>query len=399
MKGTFTTLYSLFLMALSAFSQEIGKTLPAWQEGTLDIHHINTGRGDAAFYIFPDGTTMIFDAGEQDPTDPRVNSARNAKLHPNDSKTAGEWVAWYIKKMMPAGKEAKIDYALISHFHDDHFGAYYKGAKKSEKGNYFRSGITCVGDEIQIGTLIDRGYPDYDFPVDIKLRLQQYVAKIPSAAGYLKSMQNYWDFIDFHTKNSGMKAEILQAGRNDQIVMLNNPGKHQGFKVQNVKVNGTIWTGNGTETIEHFPFLNAEDPKKLPTENQSSLAFRVDYGDFSYYSGGDNPGIADLGKPQWADVETPIAKAVGEVDVAVLDHHGNRDSHNEFNIRTLRPRVWIGQTWSSDHPGHEVLRRVTSEYLYPGPRDLFATNMLEANKLVIGPALEMRIKAWMGIYW
>jgi len=88
--------------------------------------------------------------------------------------------------------------------------------------------------------------------------------------------------------------------------------------------------------------------------------------------------------------------AIGEVDVAVMDHHGNRDAHNEFNIKTLKPRVWIQQTWSSDHPGHEVLRRVTSTFLYAGPRDLFATNILEANKNVIGPALERAYKSMDG---
>ena len=28
-------------------------SFPAWQEGYLDIHHINTGRGNATFYIIP----------------------------------------------------------------------------------------------------------------------------------------------------------------------------------------------------------------------------------------------------------------------------------------------------------------------------------------------------------
>ena len=134
----------------------------------------------------------------------------------------------------------------------------------------------------------------------------------------------------------------------------------------------------------------------MPEENQLSLALRIDYGDFRYYTGGDCPGIADLGTPKWNDVETPMSPAIGEVDVAVMDHHGNRDAHNEFNIKTLKPRVWIQQTWSSDHPGHEVLRRVTSNYLYEGPRDLFATNMLEANKLVIGPTLERSYKSMDG---
>ncbi len=145
--------------------------------------------------------------------------------------------------------------------------------------------------------------------------------------------------------------------------------------------------------MEYFP-LSLEIYS--PGENQLSLALRIDYGDFRYYTGGDCPGIADLGAPKWNDVETPMSAAIGEVDVAVMDHHGNRDAHNEFNIRTLKPRVWIQQTWSSDHPGHEVLRRVTSNYLYDGPRDLFATNMLEANKNVIGPALERAYKSMDG---
>ena len=65
-----------------------GDTSIAWMEGYLDLHHINTGRGDVAYYIFPDGTTLLFDAGEQDPTDPRTNSARNSVIRPNNSTRA-----------------------------------------------------------------------------------------------------------------------------------------------------------------------------------------------------------------------------------------------------------------------------------------------------------------------
>ena len=100
--------------------------------------------------------------------------------------------------------------------------------------------------------------------------------------------------------------------------------------------------------------------------------------------------------PPWRDVETPIAKAVGEVDVATLDHHGNRDAVNEFQVKTFKPRVWIGQSWSSDHPGHEVLIRLTTPHLYNEPRDLFATNMLEANKIVIGPLIDRSYKSTQG---
>ena len=39
-----------------------GQTLPHWQPGYLDIHGINGGRGEAFYFIFPDGTTMLVDA-------------------------------------------------------------------------------------------------------------------------------------------------------------------------------------------------------------------------------------------------------------------------------------------------------------------------------------------------
>jgi hypothetical protein len=293
---------------------------------------------------------------------------------------------------MPPVSGGKIDYALITHFHNDHFGGYYPGAPLSTTGKYFRSGITGVGDEIRIGTLIDRGYPHYEYPFQMrKLRASKKNIKQVEDVG--KGVTNYWNFVDYHVRASGMKAQSLRAGRSDQIVLLHQPKKYSSFQVRNVKSNGTIWTGRGNDTFEQFTPYN--DSSEI-SENPLSNAIRIDYGDFRYYTGGDCPSIADLGQPQWNDVGTPVARAVGEVDVAVMDHHGNRDSHNEFNVKTLRPRVWIQQTWSADHPGHDVFRRITSQYLYEGPRDLFATNMMEANKLVIGPALEKAYKSMDG---
>ena len=42
---------------------EIGAPLPAWAPGMLDIHQISTGRGNAALFVLPDGTTLLVDAG------------------------------------------------------------------------------------------------------------------------------------------------------------------------------------------------------------------------------------------------------------------------------------------------------------------------------------------------
>lgn len=387
--------FCISFVCWTVYAQQPGQILPRWAEGYLDIHHINTGHGDAAFYIFPDGTTLLLDAGEMDPTSERVNSARNAPLHPNKSKRAHEWIVDYIKRFHPSTVKPELDYALITHFHDDHFGGIYSGAKSSKHGKYILSGITGVGEYLKIHKMLDRGYPEYNYPYALKSdSIRTKAMKNPESANDYQSMLNYIDFIDFHVKNSGMKAEKFVAGSNLQITLNKRPTAFPSFQVQNIKSNGTIWTGSGKETFDYFPPLS--DRLYVPGENQLSLALRIDYGEFRYYTGGDCPGIADLGAPRWNDVETPMSKAIGEVDIAVMDHHGNRDSHNEFNVRTLRPRVWIQQTWSSDHPGHEVLRRVTSSFLYPGPRDLFATNMLEANKNVIGPTLERAYKSMDG---
>ena len=40
---------------------KVGEQLSPWTEGSLDIHFINTGRGESTFYVLPDGTTMLVD--------------------------------------------------------------------------------------------------------------------------------------------------------------------------------------------------------------------------------------------------------------------------------------------------------------------------------------------------
>ena len=39
-------------------SIKVGEILPAWQEGEMDIHFINTTTGESAFVIMPDGTQL-----------------------------------------------------------------------------------------------------------------------------------------------------------------------------------------------------------------------------------------------------------------------------------------------------------------------------------------------------
>jgi len=84
------TLISLLSFGL-AHSQTAGGPLPAWTEGTLDIHHISTGSGNSAFFVFPDGTTLLVDAGALG-----RRTERHVAPRPDDSRGVGEWIARFI---------------------------------------------------------------------------------------------------------------------------------------------------------------------------------------------------------------------------------------------------------------------------------------------------------------
>lgn len=372
-------LLHLFFVIGSLFSQQNAAQLPPWEEGFLDIHHINTGRGDAAFFILPDGTTLLVDAGDMSETRPRTLSARNAKLMPNSSKSAPAWIVDYITQFFPKGFTKQLDYALITHYHDDHFGEMDATRKIAASGNYALTGITEVGTSLPIKAMLDRGS---SFPIDLKNVQVQTVLDKNDPYGMISALQNYWKFVAYQSTTNGMVYEPLEAGRRDQIKLNYSVKAFPNFSIRNIAVNGQIWTGEGSDTYALF------SDGEYPGENPLSTCIKISYGDFDYFTGGDISGIDAFGGTANESVESNIAPVIGPVDVATLNHHGNRDSQNIFYVRTLRPRVWIQQNWSSDHPGEEVLRRITSKELYPGERAIFSTVMLQPNKDVIGDRLD-----------
>jgi len=357
-------------------AEKTGEVFPTWQEGYLDIHHIATGRGNATFFMLPDGTTMLIDAGQisRDP------GPRLVKAKPDDSRNAGEWIARYIQILLK-DRQQQIDYMLVTHFHSDHIGGLISGLKESEAGNYMLTGVTEVYEHIPFDKVFDRAYPDYDWPE-------------PLEANYI---MNYRNFIDWNVKHHGLQVERFEPGRNDQMVLRNNPEAFENFEIRNIASNGKIWTGVGDNIRNHFPPLEELTPDIYPTENMLSSAIRVSYGKFDYFTGGDLVGVESSrpGLPSWHDVETPVAKAVGPVEVNVVNHHGHFDAQNEFFLATLRPKVHIIQAWSINHPAPSTLRRLLSNRIYPGPRDVFQTNIMEGTKHFIGNPIN-RLKSTNG---
>ena len=338
-----------------------GVPLPAWQVGNLDIHQISTGRGNAAFMVLPDGTSVLFDAGAAGDGVPFTD------VRPNATRSPGAWIVDYIRAHHPDGARATLDYALISHFHADHMGLPVPTSKDSGLG-YRLFGITEVGEALGIKTMIDRGWPTYDYPG-------------PVAGAW---MPDYRAFVAHHQKTRGLTPQRIAVGRRDQITLTRRPNAFPQFEVRGVSANGEIWTGQCDATTRIFPPLEGLAPGDLPTENLSSLGIRIAYGAFDYFTGGDISGLPDDGFPSWHSVETPLSKSLGETDVHVVNHHGSISPASAVWLGTLQSRVIVLPSWSPTHPSQDVLKRLLNTRIYPGERDIFATYVSDPAKISIG---------------
>ena len=79
----------LAVLVAAIEAQPVGEIVPPWMPGTLDIHQINTGRGNSALLIMPDGTTMLVDAGNGGNLPPRGTPPRpDASRHPANGSRA-----------------------------------------------------------------------------------------------------------------------------------------------------------------------------------------------------------------------------------------------------------------------------------------------------------------------
>ena len=357
-------LFATVLLAITTLTTRaedvVGQPIAPWQPGMLDIHQISTGRGNAGLYILPDGTTLLVDAGEQIGQRPNYTPPR-----PDGTRSPSEWIVRYLRHSLRHDSQPALDYVLLTHFHQDHMGEVAPDMPVSSHG-YTLTGVTRVLEDLKVGTLLDRGWPDYknatqpDYPF----------------------MTNYLACVKWQTEKNGLKVERFAPGRDDQVVLRRDPLKYPSFEFRNVGVNGEIWTGEGTATDHRIPPLETLPRKKWPDENVFSVSFRLSYGRFRFFSGGDIPGVRP-NSPAWYDMETPVAKVVGPVDAAILDHHGYLDAMNEFLVSTLRARVWTISVWDSQHPTPGVWERLQSERLYPGPRDVFATDVHPLARLAI----------------
>lgn len=336
----------------------------------MEIHHINTGKGEAVFCILPDGTTMLIDAGDLGYKD----DPRRTMAVPDASRAPGERIARYIDGLLPLKNHKRLDYVMITHFDTDHMGAYLADhRKKHAEGQYVLSGISEVAAYIPVSKLIDRAYPDYDYPAPLTQ---------PHQSAYRR-------FVTWNVSHTGMQAERFEAGSNSQFVLRHHPEKYETlFEIRNIMANGEVWTGVGSETRRYLPRTEELKEGERISENLCSAGIRISYGAFDYYNGGDVTGHRGYNAPEWEDMETPVGKAVGPVEVCEANHHGWWNAMNADFIASVRPLVYVMQVWNVSHFNIETLDRMQSRNIYPGERDIFATNTPEISKTYVGTYLK-----------
>lgn len=335
------------------------QTLPSWQQGWFDIHHISTGKGECQFLVFPDGTTMVIDCGDMTG---QGKGWAHSKALPDSSKTPPQWAARYIDTFSPT--PGRIDYVLISHFHSDHMG--HISASKEGPHGYRLSGITELAEYERIGTLVDRGYPRYDYP------------SVEVVEKQCAMMADYKKFVTFKTINEGMKAEQFKLGSKKQFRTQSGAWD---FKVWNVAVN--------LKAVKKGRLFKKEENILKFDENMFSCVQLFTYGPFKYYSGGDFPGsnLAALKFERY--YETPVADIVGKCDVVKADHHGYRDSTNPYFLWKTEPDAIIVDAAEASHPRRETVERITDPQ-YRGRRDIYTTS--EAGRAKMGEDAWNKIK-------
>ncbi|MBL1408725.1 ComEC/Rec2 family competence protein [Sphingobacterium faecale] len=350
----------------------IGKPLPHWQDGCLDIHAINTGRGESTFFIFPDGTTMLIDAAGS--TIPATAPIPPPLQRPNALVSPGTVVANYVKHFaLPIAN--KINYVMLSHFDPDHMGSYETSLPFHKSGKFQMVGITEFGAQVSFDKIIDRGYPDYNFPVDMTADPR---------------ISNYINFVDWSKKAYGATAEQFAVGRNDQILLQRKPNAYSNFEIQNICSNGVVWTGKGTDTKNTFPSGDIVAAAK-GSENIFSIGIVLRYGKFNYFTAGDLQ-FNGSSEHSWKDIESPVAAVVPQVDMMKASHHATANCNSEKLLQKLSPHSIVIQPWRDVHPNLETVNRMIAAN---NNVQIFSTNMTEANKLRFGDNLK-KLKSFQG---
>ena len=328
---------------------EVGQVMPAWAEGYMDIHSINGGRGEAFYYIFPDGTTMLVDAAGAPPNElyDYGSDAAGVDSKPNVNENSGKVIVNYIKHFAPSVAGGKLDYFVSSHYHGDHIGSWRADYNKFGWTPYDKDGNPVSSINLTSGGFLLNGIAEVGLSIPIVKVLDRGDWKTPPSSEYgtdsgNKRYQLYLNFLDFAKRKQGTVRETIQVGHTDQIVLKHDASKYTSFRVRNVAAGGYVWTGNGTSSTTDFPsadeLLKNQSTYNLG-ENHLSCVLLLQYGNFDMFTGGDNTNSKEL-------------------------------------LTVLKPDIYIAGVWRTVQPNPATLKRV---FEANSSTKVFTTNLDQSN--------------------
>ncbi|MGN0845810.1 MAG: twin-arginine translocation signal domain-containing protein [Kiritimatiellia bacterium] len=338
-----------------------GEVYPGWHPGELDLHFIYTGCGENMFYRLPDGTAILNDVGEFY----RPKDREKVPLLPSADRLGGEWVNRYLKRVYP---EARIDYALFSHWHADHIGhADFSRPETPNAAFRFRetpdgrklNGFLCVAEDFSFDCCMDHQYP---------------------ARGTYKShdssMRLLAPWVEAQRKK-GLRAEAFRPGALNQIALRRDPGKYRDlFSIRNICANGVLW--DGAEGVvdyaaEHWKVVAPKG--HTLQQNMLSMAFVMQYGKFRYYTGGDVQRHGFLRKDgSKFDYDGRIGELVGPVSLCKLNHHGCSDANGDTFLKAIRAQTYTACMWCPQQAHPQTLARLPPAA--DGSRPLIVPNLV-----------------------
>jgi len=191
---------------------------------------------------------------------------------------------------------SQLDYVGVSHYHADHLGGL---------DEIWNAGITAT-------VALDRGFNN------------------------LPSTQSYNDYANRY-------SSVRQMATPGQVINLGG-----GVTLTCMVREGDL-IGGGSVNISG----------SSQWENSSSVGWKVEYGDFDLWMGGDLTG----GGNGTSNVESSLAPLVGNVDVYQANHHGSRTSSNSTWVNALSPEFTVVPCGSSNpygYPKQEVVDRLNT---------------------------------------
>src|SRR5580693_3809165 len=255
-------------LALVAFASAAATGMSSPEAGkALRVYFVDVEGGQATLFVTPAGESLLIDTGWDG------NNGRDADRIVEAAKSAGL---------------TKIEYVLITHFHEDHVG-----------------GAPQLAARIPIGTFIDHGE-------------NRESTDAPTVQGW----QAY--------------QALLATGKYKRITP--KPGEVlpiQGMRVQVISADGALiekpLPGAGQENAA---CKESETRPADKTENLRSLGTFITFGKLR---------ILDLGDLTWdkeLELMCPVNR-LGHVDVYIVSHHGWQQSSSPALVWGIAPRVAI----------------------------------------------------------